>query len=84
MLLPSVRQMPSRPAEAGPEDVARAAELLAATAAAHAADKEFKSPWSVSAGKAYGLLARLFAKGGKMDDVTCVIAVVQDAAAGGS
>jgi hypothetical protein len=59
-------------------DIARAAELVAAAAAAHAADKEFKSPWSVAAGRAYGLLARLFAKGGKMDDVTCVVAVVQD------
>jgi hypothetical protein len=59
--------------------VLKAAELLAAAAAAHAADKEYKSPWSVAAGRAYGLLARLFAKGGKMDDITCVVAVVQDA-----
>ncbi|KAF8062670.1 IFT46 [Scenedesmus sp. PABB004] len=67
------------PADALHADVSRAAELLAAAAAAHAADKEFKSPWSVAAGKAYGLLARLFAKGGKMDDITVVVAVVQDA-----
>lgn len=71
---------PASPAEVSAADVTRAAELLAAAAAAHAADKEFKSPWSVAAGKAYGLLARLFAKGGKMDDITCVVAVVQDAA----
>eukprot|EP00879_Flechtneria_rotunda_P000607 GHRR01000718.1.p1 GENE.GHRR01000718.1~~GHRR01000718.1.p1 ORF type:complete len:922 (+),score=507.15 GHRR01000718.1:330-2768(+) len=72
--------LPSSPAEVGQDVVARTADLLAAAAAAHAADKEFKSPWSVAAGKAYGLLARLFAKGGKMDDITCVVAVVQDAA----
>lgn len=70
---------PRTTAECSADDVARAAEILAAAAAAHAADKEFKSPWSVAAGKAYGLLARLFAKGGKMDDITCVVAVVQDA-----
>jgi hypothetical protein len=70
---------PVSPADASQADVARAAELLAAAAAAHAADKEFRSPWSVAAGKAFGLLARLFAKGGKMDDITCVVAVVQDA-----
>ncbi|KAF6262026.1 hypothetical protein COO60DRAFT_1625107 [Scenedesmus sp. NREL 46B-D3] len=61
---------PASPADVAPSDVARAAELLAAAAAAHAADKEFRSPWSVAAGKAFGLLARLFAKGGKMDDIT--------------
>jgi len=73
-------QQPQRtPAEVTAVDIARAAELVAAAAAAHAADKEFKSPWSVAAGRAYGLLARLFAKGGKMDDITCVVAVVQDA-----
>lgn len=65
-------------AEVTAADISRAAELVAAAAAAHAADKEFKSPWSVAAGRAYGLLARLFAKGGKMDDITCVVAVVQD------
>jgi hypothetical protein len=70
---------PASPADVSPSDVTRAAELLAAAAAAHAADKEFRSPWSVAAGKAFGLLARLFAKGGKMDDITCVVAVVQDA-----
>jgi hypothetical protein len=72
-------QRPQSPAEVGLDAIARAAELLAAAAAAHAGDKEFKSPWSVAAGRAYGLLARLFAKGGKMDDITCVVAVVQDA-----
>jgi hypothetical protein len=70
---------PASPADVSPSDVTRAAELLAAAAAAHAADKEFRSPWSVAAGKAFGLLAQLFAKGGKMDDITCVVAVVQDA-----
>lgn len=85
--IPSVaelqQQEPEQPprslAEVTAADIARAAELVAAAAAAHAADKEFKSPWSVAAGRAYGLLARLFAKGGKMDDITCVVAVVQDA-----
>jgi hypothetical protein len=54
----------------------RAARLLAQRAAQHAADKDFKSPWSVAAGQVYGLMAKLFAKGGKMDDVTCVVACV--------
>jgi hypothetical protein len=80
--LQDCQQLPQRrnPAEVSAADIARAAELVAAAAAAHAADKEFKSPWSVAAGRAYGLLARLFAKGGKMDDITCVVAVVQDTA----
>lgn len=72
------QQPPRTMLEVTAADIARAAELVAAAAAAHAADKEFKSPWSVAAGRAYGLLARLFAKGGKMDDITCVVAVVQD------
>lgn len=82
--IPSVAELQDvqrrNPAEVSAADIARAAELVAAAAAAHAADKEFKSPWSVAAGRAYGLLARLFAKGGKMDDITCVVAVVQDTA----
>jgi hypothetical protein len=73
-----LQQPPRTMLEVTAADIARAAELVAAAAAAHAADKEFKSPWSVAAGRAYGLLARLFAKGGKMDDITCVVAVVQD------
>lgn len=81
--MPSAERQEPQPlrtmAEVTAADIARAAELVAAAAAAHAADKEFKSPWSVAAGRAYGLLARLFAKGGKMDDITCVVAVVQDA-----
>jgi hypothetical protein len=65
------------------EEVAeRAAKLLAKRASGHAADKEFKSPWAVAAGKTYGLMAKIFAKGGKMDDVTVVVAVVQDLGAG--
>ena len=65
-----------------PEEVAeRAAKLLAKRASGHAADKEFKSPWAVAAGKTYGLMAKIFAKGGKMDDVTVVVAVVQEAGA---
>ncbi len=58
-----------------------AAEKLAKTLAAHAhknaADKDYRSPWSVAAGREAGLLARLFAKGGKMDDVCCVASIVQ-------
>lgn len=60
-------------------DAQRAAEALANRAFENAQDKEYKSPWSVAAGKNYGLLARLFAKGGKMDDITVVVAIVQDA-----
>lgn len=83
--LQEAQQQPLRTmAEVTAADISRAAELVAAAAAAHAADKEFKSPWSVAAGRAYGLLARLFAKGGKMDDITCVVAVVQDVSRGAS
>lgn len=78
-VVPATPPKPKTTSDCCAEDVTRAAALLAAAAAAHAADKEFKSPWSVAAGKAYGLLARLFAKGGKMDDITCVVAVVRDA-----
>ncbi|GBF95655.1 hypothetical protein Rsub_08637 [Raphidocelis subcapitata] len=57
----------------------RAADALSRTAHRNAQNEHFKSPWSVAAGR-QGLMAKLFAKGGKMDDCTCVVAVV--AAAG--
>ena len=64
-----------------PEALARrAAEALAAAAFRNARDDGYRSPWAAAAGR-QGLLARLFARGGKMDDVTVVVAVVADAAA---
>jgi hypothetical protein len=58
----------------------RAADALARAAFRNAQDDAFKSPWAVAAGR-QGLIARLFAKGGKMDDCTCVVAIVSDAGA---
>jgi hypothetical protein len=59
--------------------VQRAADALARAAHRNAGDEHFKSPWAAAAGR-QGLLARLFAHGGKMDDCTCVVAMVRDAA----
>jgi hypothetical protein len=56
----------------------RAADALARAAFHNAGDDGFKSPWAAAA-RRQGLLARLFAKGGKMDDCTCVVAFVADA-----
>jgi hypothetical protein len=50
--------------------------MLAERAHAHAADKDFRSPWAASAGRSLGLMGRLFSRGGKMDDVAVVVAVV--------
>lgn len=55
----------------------RAADALVRAAMKNAQDESFRSPWSVAAGR-QGLFARLFAKGGKMDDCTCVVAIVRD------
>lgn len=54
-----------------------AAHALATAAFANAQDRDIKSPWSVAAGEHAGLLARLFAKGGKMDDITVVVGLVR-------
>jgi hypothetical protein len=58
----------------------RAADALTRAAFRNAQDDAFKSPWAAAAGR-QGLIARLFAKGGKMDDCTCVVAIVRDAGA---
>jgi hypothetical protein len=66
------------PGEASPEQLQELADALAAVAYEHAADPGFRSPWSTAASKQGGLLGRLFAsKGGKMDDITVLVAAVQ-------
>ncbi|KIY94081.1 hypothetical protein MNEG_13880, partial [Monoraphidium neglectum] len=70
------QQRPRPPAELS----RAAADALAAAAFRNAQDDSFRSPWAAAAGR-QGLLARLFAKGGKMDDCTCVVALVRDARA---
>jgi len=69
---------PSAATAATPALAQRAANALAQAAFRNAGDEAFKSPWAAAAGR-QGLIARLFAKGGKMDDCTCVVAVVADA-----
>lgn len=63
-----------------PEDPRAAVEAASRRIAQHALanshDKEMRTPWSVAAGKHAGLLARLFARGGKQDDITVVVAIV--------
>ncbi|KIY96887.1 hypothetical protein MNEG_11072 [Monoraphidium neglectum] len=62
-----------------PADLARrAAQALARAAHFNASDASYRSPWSVAAG-GRGVIARLFSRGGKMDDCTCVVALVADA-----
>lgn len=64
--------------EFGVEQLKGLADTLAAVGHEHAGDSSFRSPWSVAAGKQGGLLGRLFAsKGGKMDDITVLVASVQ-------
>lgn len=60
-------------------DVAQVARTLAQTAFKNAGDAEFRSPWAVEAAKAGQLpfLRSLFPRGGKMDDVTVVVARVE-------
>ncbi|KAI8467711.1 MAG: hypothetical protein J3K34DRAFT_460248 [Monoraphidium minutum] len=72
---------PIDPSTLGPAALAqRAADMLARAAFVNASDDHFRSPWAAAAGR-QGLIARLFARGGKMDDCTCVVAIVRDAAA---
>ena len=54
------------------------AQRIALTAEAHSVDKLYKSPWSVECAenKAVGILRRFFPRGGKLDDITVVAAVV--------
>lgn len=48
-------------------------------AEANSQDKMFKSPWSVECAeqRKVGLLRKMFPKGGKLDDITVVVACVQ-------
>jgi len=69
---------PEAPAATAAELAQRAADALTRTAFRNAQNDSFRSPWSVAAGR-QGLLARLFAHGGKMDDCTCVVALVKSA-----
>jgi hypothetical protein len=64
--------------EFGVEQLQGLADTLAAVGHEHAGDSGFRSPWSVAAGRQGGLLGRLFAsRGGKMDDITVLVASVQ-------
>jgi hypothetical protein len=74
------QQQPPAPApKPAPAELAqRAADALARAAFRNASDDHFRSPWAVAAGR-QGLIARLFAHGGKMDDCTCVVAIVKGA-----
>lgn len=60
--------------------VANMAEQLALVAASNSQDKMFRSPWSVECAKqsdSVGLLRKLFPRGGKVDDITVVLARVE-------
>lgn len=67
--------------EADQEDcVANMAEQLALVAANNSQDKMYRSPWSVECSKqsdSVGLLRKLFPRGGKVDDITVVLARVE-------
>jgi hypothetical protein len=64
--------------EASAAQLQELADALSAVAYEHAADSSFRSPWSAAASKQGGLLGRLFAsKGGKLDDITVLVAAVQ-------
>jgi protein phosphatase PTC7 len=59
--------------------VANMAEKLALVAARNSQDQMYKSPWSVECSKQsdrVGLLRKLFPRGGKVDDITVVLAIV--------
>ncbi|KAI8476636.1 MAG: hypothetical protein J3K34DRAFT_516498 [Monoraphidium minutum] len=62
------------------EAAQRAASALARAAHRNAGDGSYRSPWAAAAGR-QSVLARLFSRGGKMDDCTCIVAIVRDAAA---
>ena len=53
-------------------------QKIATTAEGHSQDKLFRSPWSVECAEKsrVGLLRKLFPKGGKLDDITVIVAVV--------
>jgi protein phosphatase PTC7 len=55
------------------------AERLALVAATNSRDKMYRSPWSVECSKHHdvGLLRKLFPRGGKVDDITIVLARVE-------
>lgn len=57
-----------------------AAKALANAAHSNASDPNFRSPWAVEAADAGegGLFGRLFPRGGKMDDVVVVVALVAE------
>jgi protein phosphatase PTC7 len=60
--------------------VANMAEQLALIAASNSQDKLFRSPWSVECSKQadnVSLLRKLFPRGGKVDDITVVLARVE-------
>lgn len=71
-----VRGYAARGARLDEAQLAELADALAAEAAAHSQDKLFKSPWSVATAQSgqVGLLRRMFPKGGKLDDITVVVA----------
>jgi hypothetical protein len=54
----------------------QAAQLIAQRAYANSHDNNMKTPWAAAVGKHAGLLARLFARGGKQDDITVVVGIV--------
>jgi protein phosphatase PTC7 len=55
------------------------AEQLAEVAARNSKDPAYRSPWSVEVArhKNVGILQKMFPKGGKVDDITVVVAQIQ-------
>jgi serine/threonine protein phosphatase PrpC len=65
--------------EQSTETLTELANALANAASVNGRDKMFKSPWSVASASSgnVGLLRKLFPKGGKLDDITVVVAQLQ-------
>ena len=83
-LLPNLLQGAGKPTPAAAQSLAQS---LAAAAHAAARDPDSRTPWSVESaphgggsgaqgGGIASLMARMFPRGGKMDDVTVVVAFV--------
>lgn len=59
---------------------ARLAKAIANSAHTNAADRNYRSPWVVEAAELghLSLFARMFPRGGKMDDITVVVALAHE------